>query len=51
MAIDDAVSLRLLHWDNDVKKNDANIMANAIWGGDNGGSSGGDYDSGSAEVW
>lgn len=50
MAIDEAVSLRLLFWDNEVKKNDANIMANAIWGGEGSGSSG-DYDSGSVEVW
>ena len=49
MAIDDAVSLRLLHWDNEVKKNDANIMANAIWGGDSEG--GKDYGEGLAERW
>ena len=53
-ALDDAVSLRLLHWDNEVKRNDARIMANAIWGGDSGESD--DYegeaiDTDGAEVW
>ncbi len=49
MAIDDAVSLRLLHWDNDVTKNNANVMANAIWGGEGGGEK--DYGDAMAERW